>query len=110
MAELLEKVHAITALEDHVHWFCSNPSTETTRNKDVASKAAGPYCELAFAAFMVFAYTTERTENYRRQLSRGIDRNLTRCDACIFHYYRGKHRLLTHLRNEYASLLPHTRQ
>lgn len=46
----------------------------------------------------VFSYDSDDADPYKEKVKLGVDRNVSRCDACIVGYYQAKHRWMEELR------------
>jgi hypothetical protein len=46
----------------------------------------------------VYSYDSDDALPYKAKVKDGIDKNLSRCDACIVGYYKSKHRWIEHMK------------
>ncbi|KAK4937487.1 DEAD-box type RNA helicase, partial [Elasticomyces elasticus] len=109
MAEHIEAIRALQALDPDIHIFCPRSSTDLRKQQAFEFDEKGRQ-QLAdakarrdqfFSALPLLAYDGAECTTYHQWLYDTLDRQLGKCELCVRNYYLGKLDFVQHLLQEY---------
>ena len=92
------------SLPTEVHWFCDRHEGSNKDSTHIASEGGDQEpnntSEDAICCLEIYAY--DDAQKFQDPYSRGLDKQLERCDACILGYYNLRRKFNERLKNTYG--------